>query len=630
MVESMSDTPPKTRTLSFKAETQQLLNILIHSLYTEREVFLRELISNAADALTRMHFILLTDRDVLDPEVELTITIIPEPEKRILRIIDTGVGMTADEMIKNLGTIAHSGARAFIQTLKESNANPNDIIGQFGVGFYSAFMVAERVEVISRSYKPQASSARWISTGHETFSIEPCEKINRGTEVILYLKEDAVEFTQEMRLRQIIKKHSEYIPYPIYLGEDKEPINRQSALWRQSPQQVKREDYEAFYKQFTLDFHSPLFHLHLIIDAPVQVYALLYIPASPERGPLSARNEEGLKLYARKVLIQEFNRDLLPSFFRFVDGVVDSEDLPLNVSRESVQATRILAQLKRVLTNKLIEALKNWAKEKPDQYAIFWQRFGRFIREGIASDEEYGQLLAPLLRFPTLFKPDQWLALEDYILTMPARQKKIYYLLSDSLSSALNSPHLEIYRRHRYDVLLMTDPLDPFMMLRLKKYQNFELANAASEELPPLDTPSEEQDRDLSLLSEEEQNRLIARFKSILAEKVADVRLTQRLSESPARLALPQDSPSQEIQRVYRLLQSDFSFPKPILEINPHHPLIRNLSTLPDEDPLLRLGIEQIFESALLLEGLLANPGEMVKRTEEILLYALRSKSAQE
>lgn len=627
MVESAFDPAHEFQTLNFKAETQQLLDILIHSLYTERDVFLRELISNASDALTRMHFILLTERDVLDPDAELAITIVPEPDKRALRIIDTGIGMTADEMIENLGTIAHSGARAFIQALKENNANPNDIIGQFGVGFYSAFMVAERIEVISRSYKPQASPARWISTGRETFNIGPCEKVNRGTEVILYLKEDASEYTQETRLRQIIKKHSEYIPYPIYLGQDKQPVNRQSALWRQPPQQVKDEDYEAFYKQLTLDFQPPLFHLHLVIDAPVQVFALLFIPASPERGPLSARNEEGLKLYARKVLIQEYNRDLLPSFFRFIDGVVDSEDLPLNVSRESVQASRVLAQLKRVITNRLIEALKNWAKEKPDEYTTFWQRFGRFIREGIATDEEYGELLAPLLRFPTLFKPDQWLSLEDYLLTMPARQDKIYYLLSDSLGSALNSPHLEIFRRHRYDVLLMTDPLDPFMMLRLKKYQNIELVNAASEELPPPESPSEGQDLSESLLSVEEQTRLINRFKSVLGEKVADVRITQRLSESPARLALQQGSPSQEIQRVYRLLQSDYSLPKLVLEINPHHPLIRSLYNLPDDDPLLRLGIEQIYENALLLEGLHANPGDMVKRTEEILLHALQAKS---
>lgn len=627
MVESAFDPAHEFQTLNFKAETQQLLDILIHSLYTERDVFLRELISNASDALTRMHFILLTERDVLDPDAELAITIVPEPDKRALRIIDTGIGMTADEMIENLGTIAHSGARAFIQALKENNANPNDIIGQFGVGFYSAFMVAERIEVISRSYKPQASPARWISTGRETFNIGPCEKVNRGTEVILYLKEDASEYTQETRLRQIIKKNSEYIPYPIYLGQDKQPVNRQSALWRQPPQQVKDEDYEAFYKQLTLDFQPPLFHLHLVIDAPVQVFALLFIPASPERGPLSARNEEGLKLYARKVLIQEYNRDLLPSFFRFIDGVVDSEDLPLNVSRESVQASRVLAQLKRVITNRLIEALKNWAKEKPHEYTTFWQRFGRFIREGIATDEEYGELLAPLLRFPTLFKPDQWLSLEDYLLTMPARQDKIYYLLSDSLGSALNSPHLEIFRRHRYDVLLMTDPLDPFMMLRLKKYQNIELVNAASEELPPPESPSEGQDLSESLLSVEEQTRLINRFKSVLGEKVADVRITQRLSESPARLALQQGSPSQEIQRVYRLLQSDYSLPKLVLEINPHHPLIRSLYNLPDNDPLLRLGIEQIYENALLLEGLHANPGDMVKRTEEILLHALQAKS---
>lgn len=630
MVESTREANPQRQTLTFKAETQQLLDILIHSLYTEREVFLRELISNAADALTRMQFILLTEREVVDPEVELKITLIPEPEKRILRIIDTGIGMTAEEMIENLGTIAHSGARAFVQAVKETHANPNDIIGQFGVGFYSAFMVADQIEVISRSYKPQASAARWYSRGQETFQVEPAEKTNRGTEVILYLKEDANEFTQSIRLREIINKHSEYIPYPIYLGDDQQPVNRQSALWRQSAKEIKPEDYASFYKQLTLDFQPPLFHLHLVIDAPVQVYALLYIPASPERGLLSARQEEGLKLYARKVLIQEYNRDLLPLCFRFVDGVVDSEDLPLNVSRESVQATRLLAQLKRILTNRLIEALKNWAKEKPADYITFWQRFGRYIREGIATDEEFGELLTPLLRFPTLYKPDQWLSLDDYILTMPARQNKIYYLISDSVGSALSSPHLEIYRRHHYDVLLLTDPLDPLMMLRLKRYQNLEIANAATEELPLPESIPETPEAEQPSLSAAEEARLISRFKSILGDRVADVRITKRLNESPARLVGRQGDPPQELQRLYRLLHSDQSVPQLVLEINPLHPIIHHLNALDETNPLFRLGVEQIYEGALLLEGLHPTPNEMIKRMNEILLHALKIQRQQE
>jgi len=623
MVESNAFHTTEEQTLAFKAETRQLLDILIHSLYTEREIFLRELISNASDALTRMHYLSLTEREILNPDLELAIHILPDPDNRILRICDTGIGMTAEEIVENLGTIAHSGARAFIQAMREQNLNPGDIIGQFGVGFYSAFMVAERIEVISRSYRPDSRAVRWVSTGQDSFTVSAAEKEERGTEVILHLKEDASEFTQEARLREIIKKHSDYISFPIYLGKEKQRVNRQEALWRQAPHQTKEEEYRDFYQQFTLDFQPPLFHLHLSIDAPVQLYALLYIPASPERNLLSLRREEGLKLYARKVLIQEYNRDLLPPCFRFVDGVVDSEDLPLNVSRESVQANRIMAQLRRILTGKLIEGLKSWAREHSNDYTKFWQRFGRFIREGVATDEEFGESLIPLLRYPSLHHPEELISLDDYILHMPALQTKIYYLLGDSQAALLNSPHLEIFRHHRYDVLLMSDPLDPFVVLKVKKYQNIELANAAGEDLPAHQTGEEENVEPSLAPSEEEQQTVIRRFSTILGDKIAGVRLTDRLHESPARLVNQQDAPPQEIQRIYRMLQDDYHPPKPILEINPQHPLIQRLARLPENDPRLNLAIEQVFENTLLLEGLHPNPAEMVKRLQQLLLMAL-------
>ena len=625
MAESNVSHSTGEQTHLFKAETRQLLDILIHSLYTEREIFLRELISNASDALTRMHYLSLTEREILNPELELAIYILPDPDNRLLRICDTGIGMTANEMVENLGTIAHSGARAFIQAMREQNLNPGEIIGQFGVGFYSAFMVAERIEVVSRSYKPDSQAARWASTGQDSFTITPAEKEERGTEVILYLKEDTTEFTQETRLREIIKKHSDYIPFPIYLGKDKQQVNRQEALWRQPPHQVKEEEYRDFYQQFALDFQPPLFHLHLSIDAPVQLYALLYIPASPERSLLSLRREEGLKLYARKVLIQEYNRDLLPPCFRFIDGVVDSEDLSLNVSRESVQANRIMAQLRRILTGKLIDGLKTWAREHPNDYAKFWQRYGRFIREGIATDDEIGESLIPLLRYPSLHHPEELISLDDYILHMPALQTKIYYLLGDSLAALLNSPHLEMFRHHRYDVLLMSDPLDPFVMLKVKKYQNFELTNATNENLPLPESREEEIAESSLPLSKEEQQTMLHRFSTVLGDKVADVRLTTSLHESPARLINPQDAPPQEVQRIYRMLQSDYHPPKPILEVNGQHPLIQRLARLPEDDPRVSLVVEQIFENALLLEGLHPNPAEMVKRLQQLLLIALQN-----
>jgi len=380
----MEDNAPQTKPndstpISFKAETRQLLDILIHSLYTEREIFLRELISNASDALTRMDFELLTNRDVLDPDIALRIDLVADPEARTLAIRDTGVGMTAEELVSNLGVIAHSGARDFVQALRQGGQEVTNLIGQFGVGFYSVFMAAEWVRVTSRSYRKDVPAASWFCEGGETYTVEPAEKAGRGTEVLVKLKEDALEFTQEYRLREIIRKHSDFVPFPIFVhsvkkaGDDDKPepeetqVNRQTALWRQNPRQVDAKDYDEFYHQLTLEPEAPLAHAHMSVDAPVQMYALLYIPASPERGLFSVRKEDGLKLYARKVLIQEYNRDLLPEYLGFVQGVVDSEDLPLNVSRESIQSTRIMANLKKLVTSKVFDMLKKLAEEAAEK-----------------------------------------------------------------------------------------------------------------------------------------------------------------------------------------------------------------------------------------------------------------------
>jgi HSP90 family molecular chaperone len=338
----------KTDQIPFKAETRQLLQILIHSLYKEREIFLRELISNASDALTRMNYELLTNRDVIDPQEELKIHIKTDAENHLITIRDTGIGMTESEIRENLGTIAQSGVRAFIDAASSGVENLSDIIGQFGVGFYSAFMVAEWIQVTSRSYKPKERAVSWYSKGVDTFSIEEAEKDQRGTSIIIKLKEDASEFLQEYRLKSIIQKHSDFIPFPIFIGDEKEQINRQTAIWRQQSHDLNEDDYHDFYKHLTFDMESPLLHIHMVVDAPVQMYAILYIPKKAERSIFSPRKDDGIKLYSRKILIDEYNRDLLPEYFRFIQGVVDSEDLPLNISRETVQSNRLLSQLKKL------------------------------------------------------------------------------------------------------------------------------------------------------------------------------------------------------------------------------------------------------------------------------------------
>lgn len=626
MTETPSNPTLEPNLIPFKAETRQLLDILIHSLYTDRDVFIRELISNASDALTRMRFEMLTNQDVLDPDAELGIWITTDPEEGLLIIRDTGIGMTEEEMIEDLGTIAHSGARTFIEAAQKGENKISDIIGQFGVGFYSAFMVAEWIKVSSRSYRPEALPIRWYSSGGETFSIEPGEKTGRGTEITIKLKEDAREYTQEYKLRQIIQKHSDYIPYPIYIGDSTEQVNRQTALWRQSPNEVTDEEYTDFYQQFTLDYEKELAHIHIVIDAPVQLYALLYIPSSANRNVLTPRKQDGLQLFARKVLIQEYSQDLLPPAFRFIQGVVDSEDLPLNVSRESIQSTRTMAKLKKIITGKVISALHEMANTQPETYQKFWENYAVFLKEGVATDlENYDELL-PLLRFPTLHHPQKLQSLDEYVQHFAGEQKNIYYILGEDQQAVLNSPHLEIFRQKKIDVLLMTEPIDPFVLLRLKAYQSYPLVNVASEEIDlprdsaAEDAPQPDTDEETSARFEE----LIGLFKTTLGDRIADARLTRRLVESPARLVEPQGALNAEMQHVYKALDKDFVIPKKVLEINPQHPILKDLMALPEDHPLRSLVIEQIFEDALLQEGLHPNPAGMIPRIQEFIKAALK------
>ncbi len=615
---------------TFKAEIKQLLDILVHSLYTEREIFLRELISNASDALSRMRLVMLTEQDVLDPEAELAIRISADPEKRLLTIEDTGVGMTLEELDENLGTIAHSGARAFLEATQKGTAEPQnlaEIIGQFGVGFYSVFMVAEKVVVTSRSWRSEAQAARWISEGGETYLIEAAEKEDRGTRLEIHLKEDAAEFAEETRLREIIRRHSDFVAYPIYLGEGEEAVNTRKALWRESPSAVSEEQYADFYKQFTLDFEPPLLHLHLRADAPVQMYALLYIPAKAERGMFSLRKEDGLKLYARKVLIREYTKDLLPEYLRFVQGVVDSEDLPLNVSREMVQSSRVVERIRKVLEGKVLGALKEMALKDGEKYARFWDEFGHFLKEGVATqqDEAARKKLYPLLRFHSTRFPDQWVSLDEYVGRMKGGQKAIYYLLGEDAASVQHSPHLDPFRAQGYEVLTLTDAIDSFLAVTLKEYEGFPFQNAASADVS---LPKEEAEAEEETPAPEEQELtpLLERFRAVLGERVAEVRFSRRLRASVARLADPEGALGSEMQRVYRYLDKEYEVPKKVLELNPRHDVVRRLASLPEDEPLAKAAIEQIYENALLLEGLHPNPASMTERIQQLMEAALEGR----
>jgi len=620
----MTETNETTQQYSFKAETKQLLNILIHSLYKDREVFLRELLSNASDALNRMRFEMVTNKDVLDPEAELNIHITADKETRTITITDTGIGMTHDEIIENLGTIAQSGARNFLEMAKEKKGDFSQVIGQFGVGFYSVFMVAETVRVISRSFKPDAEAVSWYATGEDNFIIGAADKSERGTRIEIKLKEDATEFAEEYRLKNVIHKHSDYIGFPIYMGDDKTAVNKQTSLWRTQKKDVTEEQYKEYYKQTTLDFEDPLTHIHMITDAPVQLYALLYIPSKAERGVFSLRNDDGLKLYTRNILIDEYNKDLLPEYLRFVEGVVDSEDLPLNVSRETVQSSGLMPKLKKVLTGQVMRELENLAKNNAEKYQTFWQEFGMYLKQGIAANPMDADSINPLLRFKTNLNPETWSSLEDYGSRMKEEQKEIYYIVGEDPKSVVRSPHLDYFQSQGTEVLLLTDPMDSFMLMGLRKYKDFDLKNVAQVEVDTTkkaeDQPEEEKIPDVDF------NSLVEQFKKVLGERVTDVRASNRLTQSVARLADADANANPELQRVYKMLGKEYEIPKKVLELNPSHAILKNLLGLEIGSELQNIIIEQIYDSALLVEGLHPDPSSMAPRVQQIIEAALAKK----
>ncbi len=621
----MSKKSKSGQSFEFKAEIQQLLHILVHSLYKERDIFLRELISNASDALHRIQFEMLTNRDVLDPDVELAIHVSFDETAKTLTVSDSGIGMTREELVENLGTIAHSGAVAFLKQLQASEQPiTTDLIGQFGVGFYSAFMVAEEIKVLSRSYRPDAEAWSWTSRGENSYTLAPVDKPARGTSVEIKLKEDAAEFASAWRLEQIVKKHSDFVAFPIYVGDKTQAANRQTALWRQSPREVEADQYDEFYKQLTLDFEKPLVHVHMVTDAPVQMYAVLYVPAKRERGVLSLRTDHGLKLYSRKVLIQDYCKDLLPNHFRFVEGVVDSEDLPLNISRETIQATRLMEKMKSNLSRKLVDELERLAAEEPESYKIFWEQFGGFVKEGVATDVAGREALLPLLRFRSSKSDSGLISLAEYTGRMKEDQKAVYYILGEDPKSVTHSPHLDYFRKHDLEVLYLTETIDSFMVLGLREFAGKPVKNVddAGLDLPESEVPAEGQEQ----LPAEQFEALVERFRQTLGERVTDVRESKLLSDSPCRLVSPEGDIERDMARVRRLLDQSFEVPKKLIEINRNHPLIRQLARLVGSSPdeaLIDMSIEQLYENALLVEGIHPNPADMVGRIQALMEAAV-------
>lgn len=618
-----------TETFEFKAEIQQLLHILVHSLYTEREIFLRELISNASDALHRLQFEMLTTHDVVDPEAELAIHVDFDEKAGTLTVSDSGIGMTREELIENLGTIAHSGAMAFLQRLRESGQSAAEIIGQFGIGFYSVFMVADEVTVTSRSFRPEAQAVAWTSRGDTRYSIRPAERSQRGTSVEIKLKEDAREFLNAYRLEEIVRRYSDFVPFPIYVKG--KVANRRTAPWRQRPQELTPEQYHEFYRQLTLDTADPLLYVHIAADAPVHIQGILYVPSRADRGLYTARMEHGPRLYSRKVLIQERASELLPPYLRFIEGVVDSDDLPLNISRETVQSNQVMARIRSNLVRKLIGELSALAQEQPDRYLTFWKEFGPFIKEGVSTDTAHRDSLIPLLRFrSSKTAENEWISLAQYRERMQEGQRAIYYVLGEDLRSVARSPHMDYFRANDLEVLYLTEPIDSFLVMGLREFDGKPLRNIADAGLELPEAKTAETDTKEALPAEAFE-RLRARFAAVLGERVAEVRESKLLRDSPCRLVVPQNTPGADLQRVFRMLERDFQAPKMILELNRAHPLIRDLGRLvmeaPD-DPLIAQCAEQLYEGQLLSEGVHPNPADMLPRIEALMAAAARARVA--
>jgi len=621
-----------TKKYEFKAEVKKLLDILVHSLYTSREIFLRELISNASDALDKVRFEITKGTDVLDKDLPLEIRIDFDDKKNTITISDTGIGMSHDELITNIGTIAKSGSEEFLKQLSENKEAANNIIGRFGVGFYSVFMVAKEVIIKSKSFRKDEPAVWWKSDGSGDYEIaELDEPIKRGTTIEIYLRDDAKEFADKYRLEGIIKRHSNFISFPIYLKEEK--INTIAALWREPKSSVKPEQYNEFYKFLTHDTEDPLEIIHTSVDAPIQFNALLFIPKKSYEFWRFNRDDYGLDLYVRRVLIQHQNKDLLPEYLSFVKGVVDSEDLPLNISRETLQENIIFTKIASSVTTNVLSHLLKVAKDNPERYTEFWKEHGRIFKLGymdFANADKYQQLL----RFNSSACKDdkELISLDDYVSRVKKDQKEIYYAMGTNREAIDLNPHLEIFKAKGLEVLYLYDPVDEFVVTSIRKYKEYDFKSVDSVDLKSLqkfDDVSEKQS-DMEALSKDDEKHfdsLLDKMKKILGDRVKEVRESKRLKDSPSCLVNADDTISSTMRKILKMSNAEISLPnrEVILEINKDHKLIRNLLEIfkrNSDDQFIADTTEQLYESALLLEGSLDDPHKLVNRLNKMLAEA--------
>ena len=631
MSEAKVSTAGDEREYPFQAEIKQLLHLLSHSLYQSRDIAIRELISNASDALDKMRYVALTDEAHRD-EIALEITLEGAPDAGTIVIRDTGVGMTRDELVTNLGTIAHSGSREFLKAA-QAGASPSSkpdlsLIGQFGVGFYAAFMIADGVVVRTRSYK-EGSGWEWRSDGSGTFTVTEAGGLARGTEIVLHLKEDAKEYAEGRKLKDVVRRYSGFVPHPIRIGGD--VVNGQKPIWVEPKSQVTEEQYTQFYRHLTHhEDETPLWHLHLAADSPIQFHAVLYCPPTNAEKLGFGHAEHGLSLCAKRVLVQGDCRDLVPEYFRFLYGLVDSEDLPLNVSRETLQDNSVVRKIRNALVKGVLDLLTRMGAEKPADYASFYKTFGMFLKEGVARDFANRERLAKLLRFASTRsegdEPSE--SLDEYVGRMVPDQKHIYYLGGPDLASVRKSPNLEIFRRRGIEVLFLTEPVDEFVMSALGKFGEKTLTSIDSADL---DLPGE----DAKAGDKAESHpggfgRVLDLFREALGSRVTEVRASKRLTDSPCCLVNADGLMSAQMHRLLEMSGKGVPPSSRVLEVNPASPLIGRLATLvanPDHDGFIKECALQLWSCAMILEGTLPEPEDLAARMQGFVERAAEGKS---
>ena len=659
-------------THQFRAETCKLLNILTHSLYTNHEIFLRELLSNASDALEKVRFLQSTGGEVRDPELPLEITITTDKDNHVITVADTGIGMTEQEMIDNLGTIARSGSEQFLKEreaekaadkpaeeakaegeksdedkddedkpadaeepiVEHDDSKPDDaaqIIGRFGIGFYSVFMVAKKVEVTSVSATGDGTPHVWTSDGTGSFTIRAlegaeAEGLKRGTSIKIYLRDDAHEYEEKYRLEGVIRKHSNFLPFAIQL--DGERVNTTAALWREPKFSITKEQYNEFYKFLTFDQKEPLDVIHFSVDAPVQFSCLLYIPGTAVDVFDERKDEWGPDLYVRRVLIDRHNKELLPNYFAFMKGVVDTEDLPLNISRETLQENVVLRKISQTITRQLLTHFERMAKNDPEKYEAMWKLHGKYIKFGFDS-YQYRDRVAPLLRYYSTAQDDKLTSLDDYISRMKPDQKEIWYVSAPSIEAAKVNPHLGQFRRKGLEVLYLTDPVDEFALEAIMEYQkhpfkSVELVEAGALDAFPDVENAEPKPEPLSEEEKPELDALISAVKNILGDQVKDVRAATRPIDAAACLVSP-EGVSSSMEKLMRVMQKSEGIPKKILELNPDHALVRSLMRICKEgaeDETFKDMVNALFDSTLLLDGYMNEPFAMAERSMRLLRQA--------